>query len=155
MSTAKAAKRWLPWIGLVIVLSVALIIGATSQHHDTSLDAHVRRVASQVRCPTCEGQSAADSNASASQAIRDDIRTRIQQGQSDRDIKGFLVSRYGSDILLIPSSHGVSALVWALPVTAFLLAVGGLAVAFRRWRVRAGAPPSEEDQALVDEALKA
>jgi cytochrome c-type biogenesis protein CcmH len=150
----RAAKRWLPWVGLLVVLAVALIIGATAQHHDASLDAHVRRVASQVKCPTCEGQSAADSNAAASQAIRDDIRTRIEQGETDGAIKAFLVSRYGTDILLVPSSRGVSALVWALPVTAFVLAVGGLALAFRKWRVRAGAPPSDEDRALVDEALR-
>ena len=147
-------KRWIPWLGLVVVLAVALVIGTSTQHHDTSLDAHVRRVASDVRCPTCEGQSAADSNAASSQAIRDDIRTRIQQGQSDSEIKAFLVSRYGTDILLKPPASGISSLVWALPVIAFVLAVAGLAVAFRRGRVRAGVAVSPEDQAIVDEALR-
>src|SRR3954468_7029493 len=154
MATPRSMKRWLPWVGLVVVLAIALVVGTSAQHHDPSLDAHVRRVASDVRCPTCEGQSAADSNAAASQAIRDDIRTRIQQGQSDGDIKAFLVSRYGTDILLKPPASGISSLVWVLPVIAFVLAIAGPAVAFRRWRVRSDVTVTPEDRALVEDALR-
>src|SRR5205809_8020058 len=133
MARPRWMKRWLPWVGLVVVLAIALVVGTSAQHHDTSLDAHVRRVASDVRCPTCEGQSAADSNAASSEAIRDEIRTRLQQGQSDGDIRGFLVSRFGRDIILKPPASGVSGLVWALPVMAFVAAAGALIFSFRRW----------------------
>src|SRR5207248_4839187 len=110
-----AVKKWAPWLALAMVLVVALAIGA--RHHGTeTLDTHVRRIASEVKCPTCQGESAADSNAASSEAIRDEIRTRLQQGQSDGEIRAFLVSRFGRDILLKPSASGVSGLVWALPV---------------------------------------
>jgi cytochrome c-type biogenesis protein CcmH len=125
-------KRWAPWAVLAVVLVGALAIG--SQHKGKEpLDAHVRRIAEQVKCPTCQGESAADSNAAASQAIRDEIRTRLQQGQSDGEIRAFLVSRFGRDILLKPPASGVSGLVWALPVVAFVAAAAGLVVSFRRW----------------------
>ena len=153
MSGARAARRWGPWLALALVLVVALVAGTRGQHHDANLDAHVRRVGSAVRCPTCEGQSVADSNAAASQAIREDIRTRIQEGQSDDAIRAFLVSRYGRDILLTPPASGASGLVWALPVMAFVIAVGGLGMAFRRWRVRTDAVVTDADEALVDAAL--
>jgi cytochrome c-type biogenesis protein CcmH len=126
-------RRWAPWIALGVVLVIALAIGARRQPSQT-VDAHVRRIASQVRCPTCEGQSVADSNAAASEAIRDEIRTRLQQGQSDGQIKAFLVSRFGRDILLKPPADGIDGLVWALPVVVFVAAAGGLFIAFRRWR---------------------
>jgi cytochrome c-type biogenesis protein CcmH len=129
-------------------------MGSRGKHHDPNLEAHVRRVSSQVRCPTCEGQSVADSNAASSQAIRDDIRTRIQGGESDGEIRSFLVSRYGKDILLNPPASGVSGLVWALPVVAFIVAIGGLAFAFRRWRVRDDVELTEADEALVRRALR-
>ena len=125
--------KWVPWLAMVVVLAVALAIGARHSGSE-SLDSHVRRIASQVKCPTCQGESAADSNAASSEAIRDEIRTRLQQGQTDGEIKSFLVSRFGRDILLKPPASGVSGLVWALPVVAFVAAGGGLFVAFRRWR---------------------
>jgi cytochrome c-type biogenesis protein CcmH len=126
-------KKWLPWVALAVVLLVALAIGTRDRSTQT-LDGHVRRVASQLRCPTCQGESVADSNASSSEAIREEIRTRIQQGQSDGEIRLFFVSHFGQDIVLKPPSSGASGLVWALPVMVFVAAAAGLVVAFRRWR---------------------
>jgi len=120
-------------VALAVVLVVALAVGARHRSSE-SLDAHVRRLALQVKCPTCSGQSAADSNAAASEAIRDEIRTRLDQGQSDGEIRAFLVSRFGRDILLKPPASGVSGLVWALPVVVFVAAFAALVVSFRRWR---------------------
>ena len=126
-------RRWLPWLALALVLVAALAIGARHRS-STSLDTHVRRIASQVKCPTCQGQSAADSNAASSEAIRDEIRVRLQEGQSDGEIRAYLVSRFGRDILLKPPASGISGLVWALPVVVFVAAGAALAVSFRRWR---------------------
>src|SRR5437660_1137047 len=126
-------RRWLPWVALAIVLVVAMSVGARHRS-SSSIDAHVRRIAAQVKCPTCQGQSAADSNADASQAIREEIRTRLEQGQSDGEIRSYLVSRFGRDILLKPPASGVSGLVWALPVVVFVAAFAALVVSFRRWR---------------------
>ena len=88
-----------------------------------------------------------------SQAIRDEVRRRVIVGQGDGEIRAFLVSRYGKDILLRPEAHGISALVWELPVAAFVVAIAGLVVAFRRWRVRTGVVVTPEDRALVEQAL--
>jgi cytochrome c-type biogenesis protein CcmH len=146
-------KRWLPWLALVVVLVVGLIAGTAGRHGDTSVDGRVQHITSEIRCPTCSGQSANDSDSAASQAIRDEVRRRVTAGQSDGEIRAFLVSRYGKDILLRPDAHGISALVWELPVAGFVLAVAGLVVAFRRWRVRTGVTVTPEDRALVEQAL--
>jgi cytochrome c-type biogenesis protein CcmH len=148
-----SVRRWGPWLVLAVVLVAALVVGARPKGGPESLDDHVRRVASQVRCPTCDGQSVANSDADASQAIRQDIHDRILQGQSDQQILAFIVSRYGRGILLKPPASGFSGLVWTVPVVAFVLAVAGLAVAFRRWRARPGAVVSDADEALVQRAL--
>jgi cytochrome c-type biogenesis protein CcmH len=147
-------KRWLPWVLLAAVLIGALIIGTTRQRHPHDLESRVRHIAAQVKCPTCEGLSAAESDAASSTAIRDEVRRRLQQGENERQIKAFLVSRYGHDILLKPPSTGLSSLVWFLPVAAFICALAGLVVAFRRWRVRSGVRPSAADRALVEKAMR-
>lgn len=93
-----------------------------------------------------------ESDAPAAKAVRAEILRRAEAGQSDAEIRSYLVSRYGTDILLRPQGTGVAALVWALPVFAIALAIAGLVVAFRRWRP-SGVHPSEADRAIVAEEL--
>ena len=66
-------------------------------------------------------------------------------------IKGYLVSRYGEDILLQPKSR----VVWALPVIGGAAAVGGLVFVLRRRRVKPGPTVSDADEALVARAMRA
>ena len=78
----------------------------------------------------------------------------MSEGETDGRIIDYLKSRYGAEILLAPEPRGVGALVWALPLLAAAAAVAGLAVAFRRWRSRPAPRVSDDDRALVEEALK-
>ncbi len=148
-------RSWLPYLVLAPVLVVALVVGAGRGDGPVSAQERVDRIAEEVRCPTCESQSVADSRAPASEAIRQEIRRRVDAGESDGAIRLFLVGRYGKDILLEPESTGVAALVWALPVVAVVCALAGLAYAFWRRGRRRGARVSAEDRALVDEARRA
>ena len=150
-----AARRslLLPWVLMTVVLAGALAVGARDGGGPRSERDRVMAVAGEVRCPTCRGLSAAESDAKAAQAIRDEITERVRAGESDAEIRAFLVSRYGRDILLRPEAGGVAALVWALPVAGLVVAVAGLVVVFRRWRGRSGGEPSPEDQDLVARAL--
>jgi cytochrome c-type biogenesis protein CcmH len=95
----------------------------------------------------------ADSHTPTADAIREDVRRRVEAGESDREIRAAYVARYSEEILLRPETSGVAALVWLLPVGALLLAVGGLAFAFRRWRREPTLAATDEDRALVDAAL--
>ncbi len=149
-----ARRSWLPYLVILPVLALALLVGAMSDGGPPTAGERTARIAKQVRCPTCESISAAESDASASQAIRQEIRRRVDAGESDAEIRAFLVSRYGKDILLEPEAEGVSGLVWALPVVAVACASVGLALAFRRWRARRPAEASLEDRALVEQARR-
>lgn len=147
-------SRWFSWLAMAAVLLVALVIGATDERAPRTEADRVNALASEIQCPTCAGLSAAESDAAAAQAVRDEIRTRLRAGQSDAEIRSYFVSRFGRGILLRPESTGVTGLVWALPVVLGLLAVGALVATFRRWRrERAGRLPTPADRALVDEAL--
>jgi cytochrome c-type biogenesis protein CcmH len=146
-------RRALPWLALVVVVAGALVVGARDADGPATEAERVRAIAREVRCPTCRGLSAAESDAKAAQAIRDEVTSRVRAGESDGEIRAFLVSRYGRDILLRPEAGGVSALVWALPVAAVVCAAGGLVVAFHRWGSRTRGSPSADDRALVERAL--
>lgn len=147
-------SRWIPWLVLALVLVVALIVGTRADGSPKTLDERTLAIAREVRCPTCESQSSADSNAPASEAIRNEIRDQLEAGRSPGQIRGFLVSRFGSDILLKPRSSGVAGLVWAIPVAVLVLALAGLTFAFRRWKRQSRiVAASDADRLIVDRAL--
>jgi cytochrome c-type biogenesis protein CcmH len=143
----------LPWLVMAVVIAGALVVGARGRSGPPTENQRVQHIASEIRCPTCRNQSAAESDAAAAKAVRDEIRRRVRAGQSQGQIVAFLVSRYGSDILLKPEGSGVAGLVWALPVVAVIGALAGLALTFRRWRARPGVQVSPEDRALVEQEL--
>ncbi|MEJ7765889.1 MAG: cytochrome c-type biogenesis protein CcmH [Acidimicrobiales bacterium] len=132
----------------------ALVIAARPEV-DRSEPARVERIAREVRCPTCRGLSAAESDAEAATAVKVFIRDRLRQGASDSQVKAELADRFGESVLLRPPASGLSGLVWAVPVAAFVLAAAGLAFAFWRWRARGLRRATNEDIVLVERARRA
>ena len=78
-----------------------------------------------IRCPSCEDLSVAQSSAPTAVAVRTTVQRQIAEGRSDQQIEAYLISRYGASIELDPPASGWSLLVWLVPV---LAGVGGLAV---------------------------
>lgn len=112
-------------------------------------------IAGLVRCPVCEGQSAAQSDVAASVQIRTQIQQELAAGQSQGRILSGLVAAYGPGILEKPQARGIGLVVWVVPVVAVVAAVAGLALAFARWRPRHAEAVSEADRELVARALRA
>jgi cytochrome c-type biogenesis protein CcmH len=146
-------KRWLPWLLMAgLVFCVVMLVPRHAGHQSPTERA--RDIASGVRCPTCGGESALESQAPISKAIRAEIDRRVAAGESDSQIRSYLVSRYGQSILLKPSTGGVTALVWILPVVVLIVAVVVLGRAVRRWRVRAETTAaSSDDEVMVVRAV--
>jgi cytochrome c-type biogenesis protein CcmH len=147
------ARRWGPWLLLSALLVVALALGARGSNRPHTSSQRVQHIAAQLRCPVCEGQTVADSDALISRDIRGVIQQRVVAGQPDQQILSFIVRQYPGT-LLTPPATGVGMIVWALPVLAFVVALGGLGLAFARWRTRPGVTVTDADRALVEQALR-
>jgi cytochrome c-type biogenesis protein CcmH len=146
-------RRWLPWAALAVVLVTALAIGTFDRGGGPRSDEdRAQSLAASFRCPTCRGQSVADSDAPAAVAIRSEIERQIDEGRSDGEIREFVLDRYPRS-QQVPPRSGLAGLVWALPVAAVVVALFALGVAFRRWRVVGeGRGASAEDRVLVERA---
>jgi cytochrome c-type biogenesis protein CcmH len=138
---------------LVAAAVVALVIGVHRGGGPLTVDAETAQLANQVRCPVCQGETAAQSNAPASVQIRDQIHQELVAGESPAHILTGLEAAYGPSILEKPAANGIGLVVWLVPVIAVLVAVGGLGLAFARWRPRPGGP-SPQDRDLVERALE-
>jgi cytochrome c-type biogenesis protein CcmH len=145
-------RKWLPWLLLAVVLVVALVIGATRTTGPRTPAERVQHITGQLRCPLCQGETVADSNALISRDIRALVQDRVAAGQSDRQIIAYVVQHYPGTLLKPPAS-GLGLIVWALPVVVVVAAIGGLGMAFLRWRGRTGITVTDADRAIVDRAL--
>ncbi|HEX5615006.1 MAG TPA: cytochrome c-type biogenesis protein CcmH [Acidimicrobiia bacterium] len=132
-ATTDRARRALPWLALLGVLVVVLVVVVTRSAPDDSDAARANRLARELRCPVCQGLSVADSFEPTSEAIKSDIAERIDDGQSDGEIRQAYVDRYGESILLRPEGGGLGVLAWGLPVAVLVLGAAGVVFALRRW----------------------
>jgi cytochrome c-type biogenesis protein CcmH len=138
-SSAPARRRalglpgWVSPLALVVVVAVALAIGGgLFSGGPPSAVQRTAALEAQVRCPSCEDLSVAQSSASTAIALRHQIARQVRQGQSDQAIENGLVARYGPTILLRPPARGLAATVYVVPAVAGAVAVGALGVLF--WR---------------------
>jgi cytochrome c-type biogenesis protein CcmH len=81
----------------------------------------------ELRCVMCQNQSLADSNAQIAHDLRREILTLMRQGDSDDQIRDYLVARYGEFVLYKPRIEATTWLLWFGPV--LLLLIGGVVVA--------------------------
>ena len=96
---------------------------------DPVLEERVTALATELRCLVCQNQTLADSNAPLAIDLRNQIRERMREGASERDIIGFMVERYGDFVLYRPPWKATTLLLWLGPV---LLMLGGLAALYTR-----------------------
>lgn len=148
-------KSWPGWILLVLVVVGLFVVGGTRDAGPQTQQERIEAVAKRLACPTCDGESVYESRASSSVSIRNAIAREVAAGQlSDDEIVALFEQRFGAAVLLVPKASGIDALVWALPVAAFVMAVAGLAVAFRRWKRAESRPVTDDDRRLVAAALE-
>ncbi len=146
-------SSWAPWVVIFVVLTLTLAFGAFAPRDPSTPTEQVAEIAATVRCPTCSGESVAVSDADISKQIRLDIAQRLEQGQSPERIRAFYAERYGDNILLTPGASGLAGLIWAIPAAVLVLAVGGLVFAIRQRSGASRPHATEQDRALVADAL--
>ena len=142
------------WVVVVALAVAVLSVAAFDRHSGPSNNAEREfSLGAQFACPVCGGQSIAESDVPIAREIRKEIRSRLDQGQTDDQIRQYLVGLYGEHIDLKPKTSGVTGLVWFLPVFVFVLALAGLAAVFRRWRHEAPSAATDADRELVAHAM--
>lgn len=150
-----ASRRSVPvvWALSLIVLVAAFTVAGLGEPGARTTGERVEQIAATIKCPTCVGQSVAQSDAPASLAIRAEIERRIGLGETDADIRRAMAARFGPDILLSPSSSGLSGLLWLLPLAAAAACLMVLAVTLRQWLGRRPSTATDDDRRLVATSL--
>ena len=104
---------------------------ANRQLPDAAQEARAQALMAELRCPVCQGQSIADSDADLAGDMRDLVRRRIAAGEKPGEIRSWLIGRYGSWVSYRPTAEPAAWPLWLTPLV--LLLIGGL-FAWRRIR---------------------
>jgi cytochrome c-type biogenesis protein CcmH len=77
----------------------------------------------ELRCPKCQNQNLADSNAGVAADLRREVHRLLHDGLSDQEIYDFMVARYGEFVLYRPKTSGVTLYLWLAPHLMLVLAL--------------------------------
>ncbi|NDJ56930.1 cytochrome c-type biogenesis protein CcmH [Enterobacteriaceae bacterium 4M9] len=150
--------------GLIGLFALCLSFGAlaaidTYQFKDEAQEQQFRQLTEQLRCPKCQNNSIADSNAMIASDMRQKVYELQQQGQTKQQIIDYMVARYGHFVTYEPPLTPSTLVLWLLPA---LFVIGGALVIVKRARKRdrqADTALNEQEQqrlkALLDEKRNA
>ena len=151
-------RRWLA--GALLGLSIAGVAHAAIDTYQFADDAERERyhvLTKELRCPKCQNQDIADSNAPIAADLRREIFRMLGEGKSNQQIVDFMVDRYGDFVRYKPALSGRTWLLWFGPG---ILLAGGfvvLAVIVRRRRgtaVQGGNELSAEERERLAKLLE-
>ncbi len=127
----------------MLLLSLSVIAAdAPSATADPGLEKRVMLIAEELRCLVCQNQTIADSHAELAVDLKNQVREMLVKGKSDKEIKDYMVQRYGDFVLYRPP---VKATTWLLWIGPFVLLVGALAFLVLKLRQRGRKVQSEND----------
>ncbi len=106
--------------------------------NDTDKEQRFKVLINELRCPKCQNNNLADSNAPLATDIKKYVYQSVNKGKTDKEITDFLISRYGQFVTYRPQNIWV----WILPT-----AIGVLALTFVIWVIgrKRKAPPSTDE----------
>ena len=99
-----------------------------------ALERRLTALASEIRCPVCQGQAIVDSPAESARHMKDQVRAMLTAGYSDDQILAWLEGRYGEFIRLSPRAEGLNLIVWVLPLLILLAGAGVVGIIIARSR---------------------
>lgn len=144
--------RALAWLMLGILALTAF--AACVQEDDLTPDQRAYTLDRELMCPVCNGQTIDQSNAQIATDMKEIVREKIAEGQSNKEIRDYFVARYGEVVLAAPEASGFNLLVWFMPVV--IAGGGALAVVWvlKNMRRNSARYAAANDVTLADRQLK-
>jgi len=149
-------------VRIVYLMLVLLLSGAAAAEvadvydfSDRAQEQRYQNLIAELRCPKCQNQNIADSNAPISKDMRDAVYRMMKDGASNEEIVESLVGRFGEFVRYKPEFDSRTFLLWVTPaitVLGGLLVVAGVVIRSRRAGPESPALSAEE-KARVDKML--
>ncbi len=134
------------WLVVLAVAVGSLVASEAVERAPRTNAERVHALADDFACPVCQGQSLGESDVPVARTIRAAMRTMVDEGRTDDQVRLMLVERFGEQVDYTPTGRGLTGLVWILPVVAGAVAVVAVGTAVRRWSVGGATGATAEDR---------
>ncbi len=138
-------------LGLILSWGVLATID-TYRFSSVEQEQQYRALTEQLRCPKCQNNSIADSNATIAADMRAKVYELMQQGYSKQQIVDYMVARYGNFVTYEPPVTAATIILWAGPLL-FVLIGAAIVVLRARRRVEKEPPLSQQEQQRLQSLL--
>ncbi|MCG9757955.1 MULTISPECIES: cytochrome c-type biogenesis protein [Pseudoalteromonas] len=114
----------------VIVLLLMMITAAAQATEDkynfatAEREQTFRELTHELRCPKCQNQNIADSDAVVAKDLRDKVIALVNEGQSKQEVIDYMIDRYGYFVHYQPPVTPATIVLWVLPVAIIILGFG-------------------------------
>jgi cytochrome c-type biogenesis protein CcmH len=129
---------------LLFLLVSLPALAAPESFSNPAMEQRARHLQRELRCLVCQGESLDESSAPLAADLRRLVRAHMAAGESDAQIKTFLVARYGNFILMDPPFEADTYALWLTP---FVVLMAGGGVAF--WVVRRARRSASRSKAMI------
>ena len=139
--------------GQLWLAPVVLAVIETYEFSSPDLELRYHQLSQELRCPKCQNQNIADSNAPIARDLRVVLYEQLEQGATDDEILAFMVARYGEFVRYRPGVDRNTVLLWAAPGLLLMLGAVGLLFHFRQRPSARSTDFTEAEQAEITRLL--
>lgn len=132
---------------MIAALLMAFQLAAEAPLPDTDQEARAQNLMREIRCVVCENEPVSQSTADIAVDMRRVIRTQVERGASDPEIRQFFSDRYGQFVLFRPPTQGLGILLWVFPFALLAIVAGFMGWRAFRARRRDLAPQADDGRA--------
>ena len=151
------AKRFVIAVSLCIAVwaaSNARAVIETYEFSSPDLERRYHALSQELRCPKCQNQNIADSNAPIARDLRVVLYEQLEAGATDDEILAFMVARYGEFVRYRPGMDRNTVLLWTAPGLLLVLGAFGFLMHFRRRTSESRAGLTDNEKAEIARLLK-
>lgn len=136
-----------------LLFSVSLWAAIDTYAFDTvAQEEQYREITASLRCPKCQNNSIADSNAMIASDMRLKVYQLMKQGQSRQQIIDYMVARYGNFVSYQPPVTPSTLILWAGP--ALFVVLGGAVIVLRSRQRKTRSELDDQEQQRLAAILK-
>ena len=112
-----------------LIFFLLIFFISSLSYSDENIDIKIKKLTLELRCMTCQNQSVYDSDSDYAKDIKILVEEKFKEGFNEREIKDFLVKRYGEYILFKPYFNSKNLLLWLFP---FILLISSVFIFIKK-----------------------